>query len=121
MPEQIQHRRGFEWLNISKRMGDKPSGRIELELWRFAALAGESASHPRDMQRFYQFVVRAHAFRSRLSHADVRGMLLRYGFSEAIAGRLAEAYWHGRCTLAISRRFTEDYSRWVDKDACRLF
>jgi hypothetical protein len=111
---------GLKWLDIPKRMGDKPKGTVDLELWRFAALAGECASHPRDMQRFYQFIVRAHVLRSRLSHIDVRARLVLYGFQDAIAEQLAEAYWHGRCSLA-SRRFTGNFARWLDKDARGLF
>lgn len=110
---------GWEWLNISARLGPKPDGRVEQELWSFAVLAGQRASHPRDMQRFYQFVARSHARRSGMSRCDVRTQLLNYGFEEDIATYLADAYWHGRCALAVSRKFKGSYARWQRKDAER--
>lgn len=92
------------WMNI-KEMGPKPEDPVEFALYQFAGLAGAEASHPRDWDRFYRFVVMAHARRRGLDAYDVKSRLKKYGFSDEVAGELAEAYWHGRCALYVRNHF----------------
>jgi len=95
---ECQPHRVMPW-NTLKQMGSKPSNPVEFALYQFAGLAGPRAAHPLDWDRFYRFIVMAHARRKRWDAYDVKSRLKKYGFSDEVSTELAEAYWHGRCVL----------------------
>ncbi len=72
-------------------------------LERFALLANKSALHPRDWKTFYEFVAVAHSSRLGWDAAEIRHKLILLGFDERHADDLANAYWHGRCVLHMSK------------------
>ena len=99
-------------------MKPAPFDPVEHALWQYAGLAhGPSASSPFDWQRFYKFIVLAHARRKAWDAADVRKRLRDYGFSVEKAEEMAEVYWHGRCVLHVRKQFGRwiDYTGWVKK------
>lgn len=109
------------WQNI-KEMGPHPTDPVEFALYQFAGLAGESAAHPRDWDRFYRFIVMAHARRKGWDAYDVIRRLKKYGFREEIARTLGEAYWHGRCTLYARTHFSPRHGHlgWMRRDGSAL-
>lgn len=92
-------------------------GTAEAALKLFAANANKLSLHPLDWERFYRFVVSAHQFRKGWNHNDIRRLLEGYGFPSDRAQALAEAYWHCRCSLYVSRRIGRGvkYAGWVPK------
>ena len=60
---------------------------------RFATLANKSSLHPLDWRRFYEFV-RNIRTRTQLAEEDMARLLIKEGFSEKYAGRIAEIYGH---------------------------
>lgn len=109
------------WQNI-KEMGPHPTEPVEFALFQFAGLAGENAAHPRDWDRFYRFIVRAHARRRGWDAGDVTVRLKKYGFREDVARMLGEAYWHARCALYVRNHFDRRYGHlgWVKRDGSPL-
>ena len=95
--------------------GTRVYGPSESALRLFAAQANKSSLHPLDWERFYRFVVSAHQFRKAWSHTDVKHILEKLGFPTEMATELAEAYWHGRCSLHLSRNSMRGtrHSGWV--------
>src|SRR5664280_515567 len=79
------------------------NGTVEYALWRFALIANKTSPHPLDWKRFYEFVVIAHQRRVGWDEGDVQAKLKKFGFDQQHAADLANAYWHGRCTLYISK------------------
>lgn len=68
-----------------------------------------------DWERFYRFIVSAHVFRKGWNHTDVKRLLEGLGFPGGKAKDLAEAYWHGRCSLHLSKNLARGarYAGWV--------
>ncbi len=58
---------------------------------RFTLLANKRSLHPRDWERFYDFVA---ASRKHRSESEVRYLLTSAGFSEHAADRLSDIYCH---------------------------
>jgi hypothetical protein len=108
---------------VSRRSGrrsepsDELYGPAEAALRLFAVQANKSSLHPLDWERFYRFVVSAHQFRKGWNHSDVKRLLVEYGFTESRARDLSEAYWHGRCSLHVSKNVSRRprYADWARK------
>jgi len=102
--------------------GDQLYGPAEAALKVFAAQANKNSLHPLDWERFYRFIVSAHQFRKGWNHSDIRQLLEGYGFTSDKAKDLAEAYWHGRCSLHLSKHLARGtrYADWVRKGRAPL-
>lgn len=90
-------------------------GTVEWRLWCFARLANQSAPHPRDWKRFYEFISYAHARRAGLTADEVEHKLQSWGFDERHSNDFALAYWHGRCVLhaRTAANPTQSHAGWL--------
>lgn len=97
--------------SITQSSGEKtgiPSDPVEYALFRYVRLRhGNNASHPFDWDRFYRFVVLAHARRKGWDAYDVKGRMVRYGLPAGKATEMAEVYWHCRCAMRVRSGSTE--------------
>ncbi len=95
-----------------------PTDPVELALAKYVlARHGDNASHPFDWDRFYRFVVLAHARRKGWDAYDVKARMVRYGLPEGKATQMAKVYWHCRCALRVRSRRTDRlaYAKWMRK------
>jgi hypothetical protein len=93
-----------------------PSDPVEFALFRYAKLRhGDYAASPFDWDRFYRFVVMAHARRKGWDAYDVKGRMVRYGLPEKKAAEMSEVYWHCRCALRLRSRWGDrlGYAKWM--------
>ena len=80
----------------AKRMLEPKLSPQSVKLFKhFTALANKSCLHPLDWQRFYKFV-RDSRMRRPLTDEDMMYLLIKEGFSEQYADRIAEVYAHLR-------------------------
>ncbi len=78
-----------------------PSDPVEMALFRYVRLRhGDNATHPLDWDRFYRFVVVAHAHRRGWDADDVEARMVRYGLPKAKAEEMGEVYWHWSLRVA---------------------
>ena len=102
---------------------DAASDPVEMALLRYVRLRhGGNATHPFDWDRFYRFVVAAHAHRKGWDADDLQTRMIRYGLPKEKAAQMAEIYWHCRCALRVRGRWAKgvDYSAWLKKGGFRL-
>ncbi len=69
----------------------------------FVSMANKSALHPSDWGPFYDFVIVCHRVRSKLIEDDIRYLLVKEGFNEEHALKIAGVYGHGREILKRPR------------------
>jgi hypothetical protein len=102
---------------------ETPTDHVELALFRWAKLRhGDSADSPFDWDRFYRFVVSAHACRRGWDAHDVKARLLQYGLPQTKATEMAEVYWHCRCVLRVRSKWADrfGYANWIRSGGVRL-
>ncbi|PYV32418.1 MAG: hypothetical protein DMG22_13495 [Acidobacteria bacterium] len=100
-----------------------PTDPVEYALFRYVGLRhGDNAAHPFDWDRFYSFVVLAHARRKGWDASDVKARMVRYGLPEGKASEMAKIYWHCRCALWVRSRRTDriGYAHWMRREGFRV-
>ena len=96
----LQHGRRYR-LRIPSRSSLEPhlpAGTNQM-LCSFTRLANKTTLHHLDWDRFYRFIRHCHNHRVRCEFGDLRRLLVKAGFDEEKAERLADIYHHGRSIL----------------------
>lgn len=84
-----------------KNIDDSMSPKVSEKLRRFSVCANKSTGcgHPRDQERFFDFVIQAHRESSLLDEFTLGKLLLDEGWSEYFADDLSNQYSSGRDLL----------------------
>ena len=77
-------------------LSDKEADKL---LKQFADAANKDILHPRDRQRFHQFVIDCYIWGRKVAEVDVRDRLEQLGFTHEKATDLASSYVHARDLL----------------------